>query len=346
MKNSYLLSFVCLVCLLTACKPNFNLNAPFKDVPVVYGILNYQDSIHYVKIYKGFQPNENGAAFIDAQNPDSIYYHNDILVFLQEYDGEQRTMRPDIPLHITHDFPRDSGVFYYKEERIIYHTKETLDQSKIYNIKIINKLNGNITEGRTPLVGIFKIANLSFNMLTAKYVYFTPAANARGYEIHVNFIYFEVDIKTNEIVKVGKIVKNITSRVGEVFTPNDYGELRKEFTPTFFDDIATQLKPNANIVRYMGFPGSNGTCIEIEAWAAGESMINFLVSNQPTSSFVQVTNTYTNLSASEGNAFGFFSSRVKALNGYFSIDKSTMDSLCFGSKTYHLGFRPWTEYKP
>jgi hypothetical protein len=51
---------------------------------VVYGILNYQDSVHYVKIYKGFQTNKNSGVYIDAQNPDSIYYKPDELeVMLQ-----------------------------------------------------------------------------------------------------------------------------------------------------------------------------------------------------------------------------------------------------------------------
>jgi len=348
MKNRCLF-FVCIVLLLSACKPNFSLNAPYIDVPVVYGILNYQDSIQYVKIYKGFQPDENGTAFMDAQNPDSIYYHNDIIVVLQEYDGDEKTQRPDIPLYITHDFPRDSGIFYYKDERIIYYTAESLDKSKTYNIKITNKFNGNITQGRTKIVGDFAIKNIStsLSMVSAKSsIDFSPAENASGYEIFVNFLYFEVDIKTNEVVKIGKVVKNISQRIDEELVINDYGELKKTFSTTYYDDISAQLKPNSNVVRYIGTPGSNGTCIEVVAWAAGESMVNFLISSKPTSNFIQINNIYTNLTSSEGKAFGFISSRIKCPNRYFATDTKSQDSLCFGSKTHHLSFRPWVEYKP
>jgi len=349
MNYNYASFCVYLVCLFTACT-DFNLNAPYKDVPVVYGILNYQDSIHYVKIYKGFQPKENGSAFIDAQNPDSIYYYNNITVVLEEYDvNDKRTSRPNIPLYITHDFERDSGIFYYKDERILYYTTENINKEMIYKIKITNKLNGNIIEGKTPIVGDFRISNISsdLNMLRSTSINFISAPNAAktGYEIHVNFIYFEVEISTNKVIYTGKIEKNICPNISETFKTNNYGELYKEFVPTLYDDLAVQLKPNSNIVRYIGWEGSNGSCIEVEAWAAEESMVNFLLSNKPTNSFVQVNNIYTNLTASEGKVFGFLSSKVKTKRT-FNITHASEDSLYFGSKTNHLGFRPWIEYNP
>jgi len=349
-KNRCLIFVGCLVYLLCACEPNFNLNAPYKDVPVVYGVLNYQDSIHYVKIYKGYQTNKNGNAFIDAQNPDSIYYYNDIKVVLQEYNGENRTSRPEILLKITYDFPRDSGIFYYGNERIVYYTTESLNKDRIYKIQITNLINGNVVEGKTPIVGDFGIITVSptINMLgKSASIPFGKAANAADYELHVNFLYFEVDIKTNQVIKIDKIKKNICPKVGGNFkqsTSNEY-QLYKEFTPTFYDDIAAQLKPNEGIVRYSGTPTSRA-CIEIEGWAAEESIVNFLISNRPVSGFVQVKNDYTNLTASDGVAFGFFSSRYKCRNTVFNITKNSEDTLYYGPKTHHLGFRPWIEYKP
>ena len=350
MKYNFLLPAICLLTLLYACKPEFNLNASYKDVPVVYGTLNYQDSIHYVKIYKGFQPKENGSAFIDANNPDSIYYYNNIDAVFVEYDmNDKRTSRDSIPLNITHNFPRDSGIFYFQEERIIYYTTETIYKDRIYEIIITNKLNGNVVRGKTSVLGDFRIVSTSsvINMTSSKLaIAFTDAPNAakNGYEIHVNFLYFEVDIATRE-VETFKISKNITPRLGEQFN-DGYNSRYKEFVPTFYEDIAAQLKPNPNVIRYLGMPESNGTCIEVKAWAAGEALYEFLLSNQPTSSFVQVNNRYTNLSDSEGMAFGFISSRVKCPTIYFSATQASQDSLISGSKTSHLGFKPYIEYKP
>ena len=351
MKYNFLIFGICLSCLFIACEPDFNLNAPYKDVPVVYGVLNYQDTIHYVKIYKGFLSNEKGTVFIDAQNPDSIYYYNDITAVLEEFDeNDKRTLRASIPLYITHDFPRDSGIFYYDKERIIYHTKESINPKMSYNIKITNKFNGNITQGKTKIVGDFRIANMaqSITMLEPTSIVFTypPNAAKNGYEIYVNFIYFEVDNKTHE-VKTFKIVKNISPQMGGEFKYNEaFNEIYKSFTPTFYDDIAVRVKPNPNVTRYMGSPGTNGVCIEIEGWAAGDAMYNYLLSNKPTSSFVQVNTRYTNLIDSVGMAFGFFSSRIKTPVRKFTTTTASQDSLVSGSKTAGLGFRPWIEYKP
>jgi len=361
MKHNHFLFGICLVYLFTACKPDFDLNAPYKDVTVVYGVLNHQDSTHYVKIYKGYQSHKEGAVFIDAQNPDSIYYYDKIKVVLQEFEikGKDtiRTVRPDIPLYITHDFPRDSGFFYYDKERIIYYTKEPLSKDYAYKIVITHKQTGKVTEGITQMLGngLHSYVDFSIYLLSGAFpmvgrgeaqVDFYPAKYAEDYEIHVNFLYFEVDKKTNQVVKKGKVVKNICSRVGVEWNyEKDRDYYVKKFTRTFYDDIANQIKPNPNITRYLGTPGSNGVCIEIEGWAAGESMVQYLKSNQPTSSFIQVSTIYTNLKASEGLAFGFFSSRITCAPVYIATNKESEDSLIMGIKTRHLGFRPWIEYK-
>jgi len=355
MKHNYLLLGICLLVLFTACEP-FKLNAPYKDVTVVYGILNYKDSIHYVKIYKGFQPEGEDAVYVDARNPDSIYYYDFstktsfIDVVLQEFENDKRTPRKDILLDITHDFPRDSGIFYYDKEKIIYYTKEELFKGKEYKIVIKNKLTGKIVEGKTPIVGDFMIKSYQTFSMTANSgsIIFSEADFADDYEIHVNFLYFEIDKKTKEIVKEGKIVKNISKNIKDGTIDNNKTYLLKKFPVTFYDDIAAQLKPDANVVRYIGLPGNNGACIEVEGWAAGKSMIEFLRSNQPTFSFIQVNNLYTNMTSipSDGLALGFLSSRYKCPNKYLAINLASQDTLIYGPKTSHLGFRPWTEYKP
>jgi hypothetical protein len=329
------------------------LNAPYKDVTVVYGVLNYQDSIHYVKIYKGFQ-SQGGDVFINAQNPDSIYYPTDqIQVELQEFANGKRTSRAPIPLFMTHEFPRDTGIFYYDKEKIIYYTTEEINPDCSYRIVITNKLTKKVIEGETLIVGYFRMDlttsafDIRSTLSKTGTISFTAAPNALSYEIHVNFLYFEVDIHTKEILKIGKVKKNITPHIDEVF---EYYELenqyKKKYTKTFYTDIAAQLKPDDGIIRYAGTPDKPGVCIEIEGWAAEENLVKFLQSAKPTSSFVQVNNRYTNMTVSDGLAFGFFSSRFKCPTRYYGITEESQDSLIKGSDTNLLGFRPWIEYKP
>jgi hypothetical protein len=165
-------------------------------------------------------------------------------------------------------------------------------------------------------------------------------------------LYFEVDNETKKVTKQGKISKTITFP-GETYRVNTDGYFTKSFPSTFYDDLAENLKPNPNVTRYLGIPypddplaGSHSMLVE--GWAAGASLKNFLVSNKPTSSFVQVNTIYTNMKVTEGDglAFGFFSSKVQCHTRTCGIDTHSEDSLVKGSKTRHLGFRYRYEFIP
>ena len=365
MKPKFLLIAACCCCLFSACKPDFNINSDYKDITVVYGVLNYKDSIQYVKIYKGFQPENQGSVFIDAQKPDKIYYPvEDLNVSLLEYKKDKnkynRTSREEIPMYPTHDFPREAGVFYYDKERIIYYTKEELKESVIvgvndtitysYELVIKNNKTGKIVKGMAPIVGNFEFPSIQSSLEkmynNAGSISFKPALNGFGYELHVNFLYFEVDKQTHKIT-LGKVTKNIGVTHIDALEAPYIGQYSKSFTLTFYDDIKRELKPTDK-VRYIGLPGNNGACIELEGWAAGESMMSFLMANKPIPSFVQISNLYTNLTASNASdpsddlAFGFFSSRTTAPSRLFPVDPESEKRLV----NLGLGFRPWIEYKP
>ena len=359
MKYNYLLITACLIYLFTACKPDFDLNASYKNVTVVYGILNHQDSIHYVKIYRGYQAHEPGSVFLNAQNPDSIYYkENEIRVVLREYKRDEdknkdiRTTRPEIPLKITHDFPRDEGVFYYDKEKIMYYTAEPIHKGMVYEIVITGSgIKGDTIKGKTPIVEGLQFKSIQiFKMVAVQgtnkaSVQFYQAKHAADYEIHVNFLYFEVDKKTNQVVGTGKVAKNITPRMGELTSTN--GEFNATFTKTFYNDIAVYVKPATGVTRYIGSPARPGVCIEFEGYAAEESFVRFLLTNQPSSSFNQVNTKYTNLSNTkgEGLVFGFFSSRAKSTM-LCTTDEDSQNELIRGPETGHLGFRNCKEYNP
>nr|HQU58973.1 hypothetical protein [Saprospiraceae bacterium] len=58
-----------------ACSTDFELEAAWKDIPVVYSFISVQDTAHYVRIEKAFlEP--GGNAIEIAKIADSIYYSN------------------------------------------------------------------------------------------------------------------------------------------------------------------------------------------------------------------------------------------------------------------------------
>ncbi|RLD21936.1 MAG: hypothetical protein DRI69_02750, partial [Bacteroidetes bacterium] len=94
--------------LLSGCQNDLNVTAPWKDIPIVYGILSPLDTTHYIRIEKAFLDPEISALEI-ARIPDSLYYKNlDASIFdissgtrfqLLEVDGAEEGLI------------RDEGVF-------------------------------------------------------------------------------------------------------------------------------------------------------------------------------------------------------------------------------------------
>ena len=65
----------------SACDNEIDLVAEWKSIPVVYGLINVQDTAHYLRIEKAFLDPSVGAPTL-AQIPDSLYYDN-ILVQIE-----------------------------------------------------------------------------------------------------------------------------------------------------------------------------------------------------------------------------------------------------------------------
>ena len=63
MKKNDILALICCFALtalmITSCKPDVNLTSDYKDVTVVYGLLNPLDQYQYLKIYKGYLTKDN-----------------------------------------------------------------------------------------------------------------------------------------------------------------------------------------------------------------------------------------------------------------------------------------------
>ena len=60
---------------LWSCETEFEVNAPWKDATIVYGLLEANKDTQYVKVYRAFLGEED--ALIMASDPDSIYYSSE-----------------------------------------------------------------------------------------------------------------------------------------------------------------------------------------------------------------------------------------------------------------------------
>lgn len=350
MKLKFLLPISALFALFfVACEPDFNINAPHRDITIVYGILNANDSVQYVKVYKGFQSNGNHLA--DAANWNNLYYFDTISVSLIEYINGNQTGRV-LELDTTTAIPKEPGIFA-NPKQLLYYTSERLNINATYKIHIENKVTGRIVTGVTKMVAPITISapNIPVNNglnLTGKKgnIIFSNVNNAKGYEIYQYFNYFEVSKITGEVVKLGVVKRNITNNTFLTENNVQFGEINKEYNPNgIYDVIAVQLAPDPTVDRYRMKEGS----IVFEVWGGSESLINYLIVNQPSSSIVQERLEYTNMVCpSDGTyktVYGIISSRTDAIKKY-NITAVSEDSLVKGYKTKNLGFKHYRDYQP
>jgi len=191
-----------------ACKNSLNVQAPYKDVTVVYGLLDQSDSTHYIRINKGFEG--NGNAYVMAQQYDSIYYPvGTINAVLQDSSIITNTVVKTIALDTTTMVPLGPGTFSYPKQ-LLYYTSATLNPNDYYNLIITNTNTGKKTTGSTGLFsnvalsGLYsKTFYLSFSNLSPTIIGWTTSPNARIYQLTIRFFYDEV---TNSNIKTGRSI--------------------------------------------------------------------------------------------------------------------------------------------
>ena len=81
----------------TSCEEDFELNAPYQEIPIVYGLLNQNETAHLITINKSFLGEDN--AFIYAAIADSGEYDN-LTAYVEEWVDGSKTRRVVTPRFI------------------------------------------------------------------------------------------------------------------------------------------------------------------------------------------------------------------------------------------------------
>jgi len=315
--------------ILSSCSTDFDITGEWKDITVVYGLLNQNDSIQYIKINKAFLGDDD--ALIMAQNPDSCNYYNSLEVKLEEWRNGMIVNTFFLDTTIIHN--KKPGDFYYPDQ-ILYKTNAVLNTLSSYKLVITNKNTGKIVSAQTKLIKPFTIVKpnpiqqINFASVNPIEVKWISAENAKLYQVIVRFHYIETNINTN--VSTQKYVDWIIgSKVSA--TVNGGEELSIEYNGEgFFENLAHKLLPDPNIKRIEGK-------VEFIFAAAGEDFNTYMELSKPPSTIVQEKPQYTNIT----NGIGLFSCRYDNTKDnpiLLNLTARSSDSLKNGRFTYNLGF--------
>lgn len=197
MKNKFSLFFVLVCVLLASCSTDVDLYAEYKQVPIVYGLLDANADTNFIKITRSYYV--QGDPYEMALNPDSSNYPGKLDVRLVEYcngDSIREIIFDTITIH-----DKMQGVFYAPSQKLYYTTERfplnNRNQKYSYLLKVVLPDGTLIT--RTDLVGDsgFDVQSLGVNFSKAYFgaasrrFLFHPAINAAFYDVYFAFNFKE-----------------------------------------------------------------------------------------------------------------------------------------------------------
>jgi hypothetical protein len=299
--------------------------SPWQNVPVVYAVLDPTDSIHYVRVTKGYSG--EGDALQMAQVPDSLYYDS-LVLNLEEYDGGGQLLR-SIPLEKTY-LEKESGAFAAGQIPV-YITEEALDPWARYELKGNIPRCGSSFSASTQMINGFS-PGLSFGIKTSFNFYdgksekidWTAAAHAKRYEVYVRFHYYDLDDHYDSTAKVVEYLAE------ETIVPNTAGGATMSIYlkgTTFVNQVKTMIGPANGLKRKAGE-------LEIIVRSVDEELNTYLSLNKQSEVSSQAPPFYTNVE----NGAGIVAARSTYYGSNRKLSDRALDSLSRSPLTRQLNF--------
>jgi hypothetical protein len=342
--KKYSLYLILLLAFINGCKQDFDLTAPYQETPIVYGLLNSQETTHYIRIQKGFLI--DGNAYNATGIADSIYYKDSLTVKLVPYlNGNQSGQ---IFTLSKVNMPKDSGTFA-SDQNILYRFYGNLDPNRQYKLEVTNNSNGNTfgTKKNTDnsdgikLVKDFTIVIPSYRGFKmalrttspAKVVWYT-AQNAAIYDVKVRFPYKEYDAVTNTLLKDTFIdilmvsSKQVDDALGGV-------SITEDFSGTLLmNTLKNSLSSNPGVHRV--FSSEKGMTFYFAA--GGQDLAKYINSQIAQGSGLSSNEAlppYTNIQG----GYGLLSSRYYKTIDSVLLSNDALDTLACNPLTNGLNFR-------
>lgn len=329
MKILRLVLLYCAVLPFVSCNNDIKVNANWKEIAVVYGLLDLSEPIQYIRIERAYL-NEGTNALLSANQADSIYFKNIRVRIIRE---DAALGYPSIELHLDTLPDRKTGLFA-NSPNLIWYTDEFVQpfasQKATYTLEVTNLETGTQFKGQTKLVypslaynpqnfDITPTKNTVWRIITGK--------NGRMYDMFMQFNYREYNQLTGDSndafvtwpVNIGNY--GYGDDGGELLLFNLNGE-------PFFDFLSQNILPKPGIDR-------RAISVDMIYYGGSQELFDYINLNKPSLGIVQKKPEYSNIS----NGLGIFSSRQtnRQLTG-LPVTDSTETYLHYAAKTSQLNF--------
>ncbi len=322
----------------SSCNNDLKILAPYKDITVVYGLLDQNDPVHYFRINKGFLG--NGNAYTMAMQYDSIYYPvGNIHAYLQDSSTITNTIVDTFNLDTITTIPLNPGTFSYPKQLLYYTTakNKALNPNDYYNLVVVNTKTGKRITGSTNILPDLSFAyptanfasistiNITFDNQHPTTIAWNSSVNGRIYQMDIKFNFDEVTTAGDtSYYSLDWLFNPLTcsSLAGNV-------AMQYQFTAQgLMTLIANSLQPKLGVVRHFQY-------LDVIFTTGSDDLNTYVLLSQPPTGINQDVPSFTDLK----NGVGLFTSRhVETLKK--QLGATDLDSLQYGSITGNLGFQP------
>lgn len=354
MKRFLYTAFIVLNLSFYACSTEIDLTADYKDITVIYGLLDPREDTQWVRIQKAFLG--DGDALSYAQISDSLYYDS-LIVTLQAYTSSgTATGSPIVLEKILDPFPKDSGIFA-NDINILYRTTQTLNNTYTYKLQVVKPGKPDTVTSETILCRNFFMTyplnsstlisfedQFGLNQNPSIKVRWTHDDNSRAYQLGFRFNYQEwlaSDPSNKELKNFEYYFPMFTVFLdGGGFNVEYYdlstGQVKYEiFKTDFYNAIITNIEEDPAGTPSGQLRVREFYSLDFIVLQASDELYKYITINQPSLSFVQKVSDYTNIT----NGVGVFASRSKSGIDGLTLTNQTKDSLRLGQYTGGLNFQ-------
>lgn len=328
MKKQFLMGVVVSLGLLfsmSGCDNEVDINADWKEILVVYGLLDPLDSVQYIKVNKAFL-NENENALKVAQNPDSLFLKDARVTLLHINSGKL------IELQRVNEIPKQPGVFA-QDPNYLYKTTEPILENEPYKLVVESSLTGQKIQAVTwtlkkaRIEAPFKSSNPTFS-LGAKFIVisYVPGWNSYAYDIKMRVKIDEFNRRDTSFIQTRDLTWNVITNyvVQRNTTAAVLHQIERE---SFMQFLASSLDTSRAIVRRFKH-------VSVEYYGGSQNLIDYISVNEPSIGIVQKTAEYSNI---EGG-MGLFGSRCRQEIGTSNFEPASVGILQNNKLTAPLNF--------
>jgi hypothetical protein len=299
---------------LVACDNKLDINAPYKQIPVIYGFVNKNEVYQFIRVQKVFQNSVDINAKDAAKISDSLYLPNlSVQIIYIKNNG-----RDTVNCTRIDSIDKKPG-FFANDKNYIYRSDYYVIQSDVIKAALLVKdtILGNTYTSECNIIGDQKIdsRNITVSDNPSNKFRFTYTLNKSAYIIDaaIRFNYFEYTIGNpkDSVLKyydyylqsgltTARLVDNISISI---------------ISKVLLDDWRAYFKNQPkDVVRKFA-------SVEYVTWGAGPEFLEIQEISKPNVSFVQKRTDYSNIK----NALGIFAARTMNVQTDVTFDAASID---------------------